>query len=50
MKEEVSNDISFFVFEKDLSENNAVPLQQICRKERRWSLLQTLIYLSPKGG
>src|SRR4030065_911725 len=33
-----------------MSDNEPVSSQQICRKERRWSLLQTLIYLSPKGG
>jgi hypothetical protein len=48
--EEVSNDISFFVFSEGFSEGEPASARQRCGKERRWSLLQTLIYLSPPGG
>jgi hypothetical protein len=48
-KEEVSDDISSFVFGKGLSERISTFSKQICRKERKWSLLQTLIHLSPSG-
>ena len=37
-REGVSHDISFFVFNKGW---------QVCRKERRWSLRQTLTYAFP---
>jgi len=42
--------ISPFLFFKGSSDSEPESSQQICRKEKRWSLLQTLIYLSPKGG